>query len=671
MIVVAIARSTPAKKSALRRGWAACGKTHALGFLAWRPKKGLKRSKCSDAIEPSRGYRSWLRPGCEMPNGIEAGEIAIVDEAPAAAPIEAETSAASTVERDWQLATPTFAVPLLVIAGALLYFLNLGGYPLYTKGEPREAVTVFDIVHGGGVILPLRAGVEIPSKPLLMHWIAALVSLVIGVNAWSVRLPSALFGLGGMLITYGYVRRLFNQRAGLIAAIVTGTTFQYLQSATGARVDMTLTFFMAVALFEFIAIAERLSERTILLYLALAFAVLTKGPIGAALPVLIGVSWITVYRRWELISRLHLIRGAIIVGVIGGGWYIAAIATGGMAFVHKQILAENLYRLIPQNAVHLGHEHPFYYEDLALLGGFMPWTPLAIIAALKLLRNRPMIDSRVGYLIVWCAAVLVFYNFAQSKRGVYLLALYPALAATVAIVVVNEAQQGEWLTRWNNFIARGFAAAFILAGAVATCALVILLASPSTIEALLTLSGINLPALTPQLRAEVGRWIPLTPILPIVVWGAGAYLSRRRGSVGRLIGSIAIATGAITLAVNLVISPAIARLLALDGFAARVRQIAGTNPVGYFGNLDYGFAFYNGRDLTVSSPIDPDSPDLLVSPEDDWKLTGPKISARYAVLLRSNPTELDGSGRLLLLFRISPPAPANRAPGIGTKRLDI
>ncbi|MGH7836941.1 MAG: hypothetical protein ACREQC_03850, partial [Candidatus Binataceae bacterium] len=56
------------------------------------------------------------------------------------------------------LAAPRRAIPLIAIFGAILFLLNLGGYPLYTKGEPREAVTVFNMLHGGGFILPLRAG---------------------------------------------------------------------------------------------------------------------------------------------------------------------------------------------------------------------------------------------------------------------------------------------------------------------------------------------------------------------------------------------------------------------------------------------------------------------------------------------------------------------------------
>ncbi len=59
--------------------------------------------------------------------------------------------------------------------------------------------------------MPQRAGVEIPSKPLLMHWMAALVSIVAGgVNEFSVRLPSAGLAIAGVIVCYFYVRRLFD-----------------------------------------------------------------------------------------------------------------------------------------------------------------------------------------------------------------------------------------------------------------------------------------------------------------------------------------------------------------------------------------------------------------------------------------------------------------------------
>jgi 4-amino-4-deoxy-L-arabinose transferase-like glycosyltransferase len=584
------------------------------------------------------------------------------DAAPQSGPVTKARAEVTSTDRGTRLlktlAGPLCAYPFLTLVGALLFLLNAGGYPLYTKGEPREAVTVFDIVNGGGVILPMRAGVEVPSKPLLMHWLAALVSLLAGgVSEWTVRMPSALAAIGGMLLCYGYIRRLFDPRVGLIAALILGTTFQYLQAGTGARVDMTLTFFMTIAFFEFLAIAEGVSNRLTLLYLAMAFATLTKGPIGALLPMLVVAVWIVLYRRWALLARLKLARGALIVGLLGGGWYLAAIVTGGSAFVHKQLLAENLYRIVPHGGAAIGHAHPFYYEELALIAGFLPWSPIAVIAAAQFVCGPRRIDSRLGYLIVWVATVLIFYNLPQSKRGVYLLAMYPALAATIALFISDAIVSDDHVARLVVPLARFAGLVFAFAGGLSAIALAGLYVSPSLASALLRTLGILVPEFTDNLIAAAKGWWPATILIPVATFAVGAYLWRSRPGLETLIGGVFMAMTGVAIATNLVVEPAMATTTALRKFAADARKIAQDRVVGYFGNLDYDFAFYNGRDLTLTTPLDSNGPALLVAPEDDWKLVPPKLSVNYRVLLRSNPTDLDGSGRMILLERIgaSPP----------------
>ena len=557
------------------------------------------------------------------------------------------------------LSSPLVAIPIILALGIMLFIVNLGGAPLYTKGEPREAVTVFDIVHGGGVILPMRAGVEIPSKPLLMHWLAAIVSLIAGgVSAWTVRLPSATFAIAGMLVTYLYVRKMFEARGALLSAIMLGTAFQYLQAGTGSRVDMTLTFFMTVAFFEFLAIAESLSTRTTLLYFAIAFAVLTKGPIGAALPALVALVWIVLTRRWSIIRRLRLGRGALIVGIIGGGWYLAAIISGGTAFVHKQILGENLYRLIGHAGFNHGHAHPFYYEEIALLGGFLPWTPVAIIAALQALRNPRRIDPRLGYLIVWFLTVLIFYNLPQSKRGVYLLALYPALTTIVALFLSDAISHRAAIARPLRWLARAAGVFFIIAGAGAIIGLALLFAAPSTIRWTLAQCGILLDQLPAALRASAHRRGVLSIILPLAAAAAGGYLLRARVRMESVFFAIAAGFAAIVLAINLVVEPAVANTLTLKGFAIATMKLAGPSPVGYWGSLDYDFAFYSSRNIQFVAKPDAQF-DFVVSSEDDYKLMWPSMRARYEIVMRSGPTDFNGTGQMLLLRRIA----VGSAPG--------
>jgi len=161
--------------------------------------------------------------------------------------------------------------------------------------------------------------------------------------------------------------------------------------------------------------------------------------------------------------------------------------------------------------------------------------------------------------------------------------------------------------------------------------------------------GILVPELTGELRAAVGRWPIAAPLIVLATATTGVYLIRSRPRLEKLAAGTGAGFVLIALAIHLIVEPAVAQTLALKQFAAGARQIAGHSAVGYFGNLDYAFAFYNGRDLLLTSPIDPAAPSLIVSPEDDWKLVAPRLSNNYTVVLRSNPTDLDGSGRMLLL----------------------
>jgi 4-amino-4-deoxy-L-arabinose transferase-like glycosyltransferase len=566
---------------------------------------------------------------------------------------------------DWltYIAEPRHAWPILLIVGVALYLVNLGGYPLYTKGEPREAVTVFDIVHGGGVILPQRAGVEIPSKPLLMHWIAALVSLLTGgVNEFSVRLPSAGLAIAGVIVCYFYVRRLFDNVTALITALILATTFQYLQAATGARVDMTLTFFMEVAFFEFILMAQGLTRRRMLLYVAIALAVLTKGPIGLILPGLVALIWIALERRWSFLTQMSVVRGAIIVIVLAGGWYVAALLEGGPDFFRKQILAENVLRFAGGGDFHEGHIHPFYYMELALLAGFLPWTLLLPIVGVEAARAPLTVDPRLKYIFVWFVTVLIFYNLPHSKRGVYLLCMYPAFATLLGVYLRQSIVRPAPARRYVHWIARLSGFAMLMLGSAALVALAMVVARPATFTDLLQAANIRGTAFPVVLFATVHQHWVLAVAVPLAVIVLGVRLLVSRPSMERMLFAIAAAMVFVTVVVNVVVVPAIANSLSLRNFTDNAMKVVADKRVGYLGALNYDVAFYSRRTIPIVSQRDPDLPQYLIA----WRTLFDALPAskrsRFEIVIVSNPTSLDGTDQMLLLRQragsASPPTPS-------------
>jgi len=555
------------------------------------------------------------------------------------------------------LAEPPLAIVGLTLLGTALFLVNLGGYPFYTKGEPREAVIVFNMLHGGGFILPLRAGIEVPSKPLLMHWLAAIISMLAGgVSEWTVRMPSGLFAVGGMLAAYLYMRRLFDNRSGFLTALVLGTTVQYLQAGSGARVDMTLTFFLEIALFEFILIAEGLTERRMTLYFAIAMAVLSKGPVGLVLPALVALVWIAIEGRWSLLRELRLGRGAALVALLAGGWYLAAALAGGMPFVHKQLLAENLFRFMHNSAFHEGHAHPFYYMEGALVAGFLPWTPLLLMVFAQAVRHPRPIGPRLSYLMVWFGVVLLFYNLPQSKRGVYLLALYPALAALLAIYVEAAARAPDASERWIRWLARLAAAGFGLAGVAALLGLGLLAFAPHALELVLSNLIINNHDFVPQLGLAVAAYPLIAMGLTIAMLAIGVFAIRGRRSAEGLCVTATGGTICLALAANLFVVPALANTLTLEPFTHEAMNIVGTHSVGYMGALNYDVAYYSERTLPVVSIWGGPRPDYLIAWREEFLRLPPSKRAQFRAVLLSHPTELDGSGGMVLL-RCAPANP--------------
>ncbi len=572
-------------------------------------------------------------------------------------PIAAQEPAAipANPERWFQLAaTPRFAIPFLLVLSVAALFVNLGGYPLYTKGEPREAVVVLDMFRGhslSSIILPMRAGVEIPSKPLLMHWLIALLALVTGgVGEWTVRIPSAILATAAVLCCYGYMRRLFNDTAAILAAMMLVTNFQFLQAAGGSRVDITLTFFMEVGFFEFLMIAEGLTKRRMLLYLALAAAVLAKGPVGVVLPAAAAAVFIAAERRWSLLGRLDLVRGAVVVAVLAGGWYLAATIVGGRAFFDKQILSENLFTFLNHPGISRGHSHPFYYMGLVLLAGFLPWSMLLPFAAARSARIERLRNPRLLYLVIWFAVVMLFYSFAFSKRGVYLLALYPALAAITGIYLAEEMAAAK-PPRWLRPLSLGMGVFFALAGIGGLAAALIIRVWPGLAHWPLALFGITAPAFILWLSAAIAAQRLLVVVLAGSMIAIGYMLVRPGAGVARFATGTAIGIACLSMVANLYVLPATGNTLGLKDFAIQMSKIVGKAHVAYLYGLNYDIAFYSDMTIPVVAIVPKDWPEYLIVGEDTYNALAAREMRDYSPVLKSGATYLDDTGQMLLVHR--------------------
>ena len=497
------------------------------------------------------------------------------------------------------------SIAAILLLSLLLFFVGLGDVPFFTKGEPREAVQVWDEVHRGNWILPLRNGTEVPSKPPLFHWLGGLVSLAFGeVDETTVRLPSAILATIALLCVFAFGRWQWGTSAGLCAALILATNFEWIRAARDARVDMTLTACTSIAL---LAMASMVSSHPrprfawVVMYVFAALACLAKGPIGIALPALVAIAYFALRRDRDLLRNLHPVLGCLIAVGVPALWYIVATLVGGETFVEKQILQENLFRFLGKGDVGSVHSHPFYYHFFSLFGGFAPWSLFLPAVIVYLYRRRGDLRGNAeSFLCVWALAVFVFYSLMSGKRTVYILPMYPALALLMGAWWARIRSEGVRGASWLRPVTMSVAS--VLAVGVAICAVIIIteLCGLSTLELIAPLLHSRDQANLGLVSEALSGAMPsvLSALLLLITASTSLVLfAHRRNLWGMLVGIVLFVTGVSTIGSGVVLK-AVADGRSLKPFMEEVRnRTSAVDHIILFGSFDYGAVFYAHRYL--------------------------------------------------------------------------
>lgn len=552
----------------------------------------------------------------------------------------------------------------VLVLSALVCLTGLAEQPFYTKGEPREAVVVWEMAHGGGFVLPLRNGTEIPSKPPFFHWLGLIASgLTGGVSELSTRLPSAVLSIATVFLVYVFGATMGRLRSGWLAATALLLCFEWVRAARISRVDMTLTFFLFGALLLF-GLMDRFGttrSRLVSFYACIAAATLGKGPVGLALPALVivayaffsppagapgGLAGLSARVRgvFSTLASLEPVRGLAIVLLLVGAWYGAAWAIGGNDFFVKHVLKENVLRVFDPDKLDTGHRHgPLYLPPHWLLGA-LPWSLLAPGVIWFLWRSRPL-DPTLRYLIVWFLTVFVFFSIPASKRAVYLLPAYPAGALLLGLTL-GPGPEGE---RPRRLVAIGLWIAAGLVGVLGLAGLIV--ASGLPIETLLgsLLKPKDLQGTTVALvglRANAA----ITAVASLAILGGAAMAAREAVGAHWLRANFAL-SGAITLgilAIALPVERSIADSRSLKPFFEQVRTIVGSRPVSFYRAFDYGAVYYSGRRIPTwqGNPAHPDAsmPPYVLT----WADEAARVAPHLRVLLESSGTDPKGRVRMVL-----------------------
>jgi 4-amino-4-deoxy-L-arabinose transferase-like glycosyltransferase len=326
------------------------------------------------------------------------------------------------------------AAAALAILCWFVLFHNLGAPALMEPDEGRNAEVAREILLLGDWITPHYDFIPYLDKPMFFYWLAAAAYKLFGVSEFSARLPSALAALGCVLLVYDLGRRFAGRWAGLWSGLVLSTSPAFMAFSRAVIFDMTLAFFITLALWAFergrAAAATRATKFFLVMYAAAAGAVLAKGPIGLAIPALvIGAYWL-VRRRQPPLGAMKPLSGAAIVLLIAAPWYLWAEARNP-GYLHYFFVEENFLRYLTPR-FNRGQPWYFYLEVLAI--GFLPWTTML---QLPFTRASELKNEDRLFILLWVAVPFIFFSFSAAKQPGYILPAFPPLALLVGTAIAR------------------------------------------------------------------------------------------------------------------------------------------------------------------------------------------------------------------------------------------
>src|ERR1700686_4309281 len=139
----------------------------------------------------------------------------------------------------------------------LLWFLPPNQPHLFDPDEGRYAEIPREMVASGDWVTPRLDAIKYFEKPPLGYWATAAAFEIFGQHAWTVRLWPALSGMFGLMLTWALGRRLYDQRAALLAVMVQASALLYVAMARIATLDMSLSFGLQIAMTALALLAQQ------------------------------------------------------------------------------------------------------------------------------------------------------------------------------------------------------------------------------------------------------------------------------------------------------------------------------------------------------------------------------------------------------------------------------
>jgi 4-amino-4-deoxy-L-arabinose transferase-like glycosyltransferase len=350
---------------------------------------------------------------------------------------------------------------LLALVCLILWLPGILSLPALDRDESRFAQSSRQMLDSGNFI-DIRFG-HVPryKKPVGIYWAQSAATALAGLGdhrqIWTYRLPSLLGGIVAVWLTF-WCGAVFSAEAGLLAALLLGTSILLTAEATIATTDAVLlacTLGMQGVLLR-IYQAPVSTRMALAGWAALALGILVKGPVAPAVAaativaLLVWDRWKpgSSPRNWRWLKDTKPLLGILLALVIVLPWMIAIALESHGAFFQQSLGDDFAAKVAGGQEGHFAP--PGYFLILAALT-FWP-AILFILPGIGMGIARRG-DPAIRFLLAWAGAWWIVVEAVPTKLPQYVLPSYPALAILAALWLLTPREPATGWRRWLPRIA--------------------------------------------------------------------------------------------------------------------------------------------------------------------------------------------------------------------------